>query len=258
MDCVVFRFHRAPEACRRVLRLVRRLNPGVSIHGLGERIGIADALDTLHVIEGRDAEWHWKDGDLVLCEWFEAVGRELSFDRLHLIEWDLLACAPFDALYGDAGDAVVVSGRIPMAEARERGWAWVTEDGREYTDAYRAVRDHVARTLGHDTAAPACVFPGLSVPRSFLADYADCVARDPPPTGVNDEVRVPLYAQALGYEVADTGFYDWDADGRLFNCLGNEVPVERIERELYDPAGRRVFHPVRSAFDPDRLVRLRT
>ena len=217
---VVFRFHGNPDLCRSRLRLLRRLNPGVPVYGLGERIGLADEFADLHVIDDRAAEWKWKNGDLALARWFEAVGREVEFDVVHVVEWDLLLCAPLHELYGHVPvDGLALSGLRSMDSAREDGWS--------------------------------CIFPGTALPRSFLADYADL---DPPDVS-NDEVRVPLVATALGYDCHDTGFHDWTDEGRrYFNGRGTAVPWSRVAAELADPGGRRAFHPVYEAVDPDAVV----
>ncbi|MFB6176925.1 MAG: hypothetical protein ABEI99_07245, partial [Halobaculum sp.] len=132
--------------------------------------------------------------------------------------------------------------------------SWVTDEGTyRHADDYREIGRHLAAELDHDRPGPACLFPGVSVPRSFLAAYA---ALDGVPAVANDEVRLPWYAEALGYETVDTGFRSWDGDSRGFNTRGDEIPFERVERELRDPDGRRVFHPVRSAFDPERVLDL--
>ncbi|MFF4632744.1 hypothetical protein [Streptomyces griseorubiginosus] len=68
------------------------------------------------------------------------------------------------------------------------------------------------------------------MPRAFLDDHA---AADQPALG-NDELRYPLFAQLLGYPVADTGFrHAWhcQADDPYFNVLGDR----NIRRETRSP-----------------------
>ncbi|PSQ17462.1 hypothetical protein BRD00_07045 [Halobacteriales archaeon QS_8_69_26] len=249
---VVFRFHRDPEVCRSRLRLLRQLNPGVPIYGLGERIGLEGEFEDLHVIDDRDAEWKWKNGDLALARWFRAVGHEVDFDVAHVVEWDLLLCAPLSELYGHVPpDALALSGLRSMDAAREDGWSWIDDEGSyQHADDYRQVREWAARRFGFEGEGPSCIFPGAALPRSFLVEHA---ALDPPAVS-NDEVRVPLAATALGYDLYDTGFHDWtDAGRRYFNGRGTEVPPSRVAAELADPDGRRAFHPVYEPIDPDEV-----
>lgn len=246
----LLRYHRDPAVCRSQVELLRRLDPDVPVYGVGEPVGIADALDGRYVPEDREGDGKWRHGDLVAQEWFRAVGRDLDFEYLHLVEWDLLLCAPLSDLYAHVpADGVALSGLRPMSEARSDGWAWITT--RESPREYRELREHVVREFGHREEAPSCVFPGAAFPRSFLEDLADL---EIPPL-CNDEVRIALYAEALGYDLYDTGFHEWtDAGRRFFNGRGNEIPRSRIESELADPDGRRAFHPVREPFDPERIV----
>jgi hypothetical protein len=82
---ILFRFHREPAVCRTRLELLRSLNPGVPIYGLGEPIGLDGAFEDLHVIEDRPPEWKWQHGDLAVADWYRAVGRERPFDVLRLV-----------------------------------------------------------------------------------------------------------------------------------------------------------------------------
>jgi hypothetical protein len=70
-----------------------------------------------------------------------------------------------------------------------------------------------------------------------------------PPELGNDEVRLPLYCTALGFPAADTGFVaDWATVGTdpAFNVGGPAVDPATLLTALQDPAGPRVFHPVRT------------
>jgi len=243
---ILFRFHREPDVCRTRLELLRSLNPGVPIYGLGEPIGLDGAFEHLHVIEDRPPEWKWQHGDLAVADWYRAVGRERPFDVLHLIEWDLLPCVPLAELYDHVPvDGLALSGLRPMTEARRDGWSWITDEGKyKHADDYRRLREYVSRELGFDDEGPSCIFPGATFPREFLSTYADLDV----PELCNDEVRVPLVARALGFDLSDTGFHQWTDEGRqYFNGRNDEIPPDRIAVELADPDGRRVFHPVRQS-----------
>jgi hypothetical protein len=88
---------------------------------------------------------------------------------------------------------------------------------------------------------------GRLLPKAFLARYA---AIDLRRLG-REELRLPLFAQILGFQIADTGFHrQWhnrDED-RFFNAGGSEIELGAISEELAKPNGRRAFHPVRSVF----------
>ena len=68
------------------------------------------------------------------------------------------------------------------------------------------------------------------------------------PVLCHDEVRIPIIAQSLGYQLRDTGFFrEWFSkkEFQFFNCNGTYISPEVIQRESSKPNGRRVFHPVR-------------
>jgi hypothetical protein len=88
---------------------------------------------------------------------------------------------------------------------------------------------------------------GACFPKSFLARYA---AIDPPDL-CHDDLRLPLFAQILGYPVIDTGFrrrWDDQDEDRFFSLHAREIDLSTIGAELAKPDGRRVFHPVRAVF----------
>ena len=252
---IVFRFDRDPIVCRSRIMLLRRLNPGVPIHGLfGGRGGLRRAsarlagprflhLDGLYVSpwEGR---WNWRHSDLLLASWFRDAGRHLDFDVAHVLEWDLLLLDPLEKAYASIPpDAVALTAPTLIAEI-EREWDWLrTPTARR---EYAALLDH-AGTPDGTVQRLACWVGGASLPRAVLQRYA---AIDPPEL-CHDELRLPLFAQALGFPVADTGFrrrFTGGDDDRYFNALSREIPRETIVSELAKTDGRRAFHPVRSGF----------
>jgi hypothetical protein len=65
----------------------------------------------------------------------------------------------------------------------------------------------------------------------------------------NDEVRLPLFCGALGFSGVDTGLAPpWAELGTdpFFNVGGPAVDPATVLAALPDPAGPRVFHPVRA------------
>ncbi|WP_214928892.1 hypothetical protein [Streptomyces sp. ISL-98] len=203
-------------------------------------------LDTMY-ISRHSSEWNWKNGDLVLLDWFRDVGHRLSFDVVHLLEWDLLLAERLDRLYAAVPpEAVGLTAYTPISVIGEH-WRWVARpDGaREWNALLAYARDR----LGYDGTPHGCIGVGPCCPRSFLRDYA---AVDPPDLG-NDELRFPLFAEALGYPVVDTGFrrrwHDPDED-RYFNASARPIDPRTVAIELAKPDGRRAFHPVRNSI-PD-------
>src|SRR5437773_9964385 len=106
---VLFRFHQNRVVCQNRLDLIKRYNPAVEIHGLyggdesiypSVRRAIGNEFSSLFCLRGKTAHWKWLNGDLALREWYQAVGRRLAFDVLHLVEWDLVLLDSLDNIYG--------------------------------------------------------------------------------------------------------------------------------------------------------------
>lgn len=252
---IVFRFDREPLICRAHIDLMRRLNPGVAIHGIfGGDSGYRGAafrlagrrllrLDTMYVSH-RSGHWNWKNGDLVLLDWFREMGHQVTFDVVHLVEWDLLLADRLDRIYaGVPPGAVGLTAYTPLSVIGD-GWRWTSrpDEAREW----RQLLDFAATRLGYAGSPHGCLGVGPCLPRAFLRDYA---AVDPPDLG-NDELRLPLFAQALGYPVVDTrlrrGWHSAEED-RFLAATARQVDPRTVVAELAKPDGRRAFHPVRVA-----------
>ena len=66
----------------------------------------------------------WKDTDLV-SSWFRTVGRHVAFDRLHVVQWDLLFFGSLDTVYPSLSRrAVALSGLVPLS-AVAQFWEWI-------------------------------------------------------------------------------------------------------------------------------------
>lgn len=257
----VFRFDRDPLVCRDRVADIRAFNPGVRIHGLygGERPAPAPArwvarqllgLDALYV-SPHEGRWNWQHADLALLEWFRSMGRHEEFDVLHLLEWDLAVAAPLAEVYAPVPvDAVGLTCLTPIDQLIGR-WEWV--DGERRLE-WHGLLEHAARTWGPlPEEHLACLGGGPSLPRAFLEAYS---AVAPTELG-NDELRLPLAAACLGFDLADTGFRTrWfdSPDAHVFDVGGRTVDVTTVHAQLADRDGRRVFHPVRQRVRLSRLV----
>jgi hypothetical protein len=250
---VVFRFDHDPLVCRSRVRLLRRLNPGVPIVGLyGGEAGlrrIAHRLGSRPILtldsffaSPRAGRWNWQHGDLALAAWYRAVGRLLPFDVVHLVEWDMLLLAPLDELYRHVPpDAVGLTAHTRLADVADN-WEWMQRPGRRAGS--ERLLEHARREWQFAAEPHACIAGGPSIPRAFLAQYAELDVAD---VG-HDELRLPLFAEILGFPVVDTGLRrSWEAaeEDRFFNATGQEIAEATILSELDRPDGRRAFHPVR-------------
>jgi len=230
----------------------------VPIYGLfgGPRRLPARAVRALADLDGLSSSpergrWSWQHGDLALAAWFHEAGHSLGFDVLHLVEWDLLLLEPLETLYASVPEGTVGLTALTPISKLEQEWTWLRrETSRREWDALLA---HARTEWGYDEIPYGCLGPGPCFPRSFLEAYA---AIDPPLLG-NDELRLPLFAQILGFALADTRLRSpWrgEREHPLFHFRAEDVDLKTIRAELAKPNGWRAFHPVRVRIDPEMIL----
>jgi hypothetical protein len=238
--------------------LLRDFNPGISVYGLfgggsrAFRVGgkALLGLDGLYSSRENDA-WNWKHSDLALAAWYRNFGHALPFDVVHLIEWDLLLLEPLESLYASVPPgAVGLTALTPISEL-EAEWTWLRreESRRNWEELLTQARSRWA----YDATPYGSLGPGACFPRAFLEAYA---ALDPPLL-CNDELRLPLFAQILGFPIVDTrlrGPWHGEREHPFFHFRNREIELSAIKAELSKPDGWRAFHPVRVKVDYDALV----
>ncbi len=246
---IIFRFHQYPEICASRLRLLAKYNPGIPIFGLyGGRPGglaefrqcIGKYLESICSLENESDEWKWKNSDLGLRRWFALTGKDVDFDMLTLVEWDLLLFGGLDDIYrGIPAGAIGLTALTKLKNVENR-WIWTSRE--PYRKEWIKFLELVKNQYGYLAEPYASLGPGYCLPKSFLEKYC---AIDVPDL-CHDELRLPLFGQILGFELYDTGFYrKWFDAGehRFFNCMGKPIGHSTIVAELAKKQGRRVFHP---------------
>lgn len=263
---IVFRFHKGPLVCRSRVALLRELNPGVPICGLfGGQRGVKGAafraagkqlleLDSLYSSR-ETGPWNWRNSDLALAAWYRDVGSEIPFDVVHLIEWDLLLLEPLESLYSSVPEgAVGLTALTPISEL-EREWTWLRRE--QSRREWETLLARARAEWGYDGIPHGCLCPGPCFPRSFLEGYATMT----PPALCHDELRLPLFAQILGFPIVDTGLrgrWHGEREDPFFHFRSHEIELNDIQAELAKPDGWRAFHPVRTRVDAKQLLTDRT
>jgi hypothetical protein len=239
------------------VELLRQLNPSVPIYGLfgGSNVLIRAVgrqlvgLDGLHRSR-ESARWNWQHGDLALAAWYRDVGSTLQFDVLHLVEWDLLLVSPLEALYATVPDGAVGLTALTPISQLEQEWTWLRRDANR--SEWEALLARARAEWGYDGVAYGSLGPGSVFPRGFLEAYA---AADPPAL-CNDELRLPLFAQVLGFPLVDTrlrGPWRGEREHPFFHFRDSDIELDAIKAELAKPTGWRAFHPVRAKLDRDMI-----
>ncbi len=250
---VLIQFHADPLLVHNRARLVRALEPEVNVYGsFGGPEHLYDALgaplrallrpwiDDVFCVRGRTSFWKRSHTDLAVCDWYRGIGHTFDFDALAVLQWDLLLLAPLSKLYsGVPKGAVGVTALAPLEAVSDR-WPWLRYDG--WRGQLESLQEHLEREQGYRGEPSASLGPGAFLPRAFLEEYA---ALDVPEL-CHDEVRLPLYARALGFDVVDNGFRDrWfdPEEERMFNADKHPISRSVVRAELERSDGRRVFHP---------------
>lgn len=247
----VLRFHDHFDVCRSRIDLIRALNPGVEVWGIyggpeSQGVEWSDVQvysPSLTFQTSSRPNWAWKNGDLALRAWYAMWGRELEFDMLHFLEWDLLILEPLEKAFAAVGPGQVgLTGLKPLADA-PYNWPWKTME--PWASEWKGLLAHVRQEYGFRREPEACQGPGMCFPKAFLDRFTDAHVLQLS----NDELRVPLYARALGFTTVDTGLAaDWTTP--FFNCRKNRISRAAVELELAKPEGCRVFHPFHEVFQP--------
>ncbi|MGU3538848.1 hypothetical protein [Methylobacterium sp. A54F] len=261
---ILFWFYKALDTCEDRLRQLRALNPGTAIYGLygGAPEGAAAAADRLGPLlddhyafaEARDDAWKWHHGDQLIAAWYRDRGRDLPWDTVVIVQWDMLVLRPVDELFGGlARDEALFSGLRPAAEV-EGWWGWLKPATPEKGAHLAAFKDWLRERHGGVPPLWCCLFIVACLPRSFLDRY---LADGPPEAGFL-EYKLPTLAHLYGTRLCtDHPFVPWWAadpatrnappEARILNAMGADVPLEVVVAE--HAAGRaHVFHPFRGDF----------
>ena len=250
-------FYKEPEICENRLKIIKKFNPGLKIFGLyggdlnevdkyKEKLG--EYLDDFYIFEGNeDSYWKWINGDLLILDWYEKRGKELEWDSVAVIQWDLLI---FDSLKnqfkGLEKDQIFLSGFRSLDKELENRWDW-TKPGGEERENYLNFLNYVKEKYKYSGNPSCCLFMFQVFPRIFFDKYLTVENRE---VGML-EYKIPMYAKIFGipfYE-KDIGVAWGSPDNLPVNSVPKEIEAPYINAELSKPDGWRIFHPVYKFWD---------
>lgn len=255
-NIILFRYHIKPKVCVNRLKLLKRFNPHTNIYGLYGGLEqnhtkiskiLKSYLEHSYCIQNKSKKWKWLHSDLSTNLWFRNYGKTLIFDRLYLIEWDLLLFDSLNNIYKHIPlEGIALTGLTDLKNVKSK-WSWTNKE--PYSQKWNELVEKVKKKYNYNQTLKASLGPGPCFPKKFLQKYSEMKL----PETVNDELRLPLYTQILDFKLYDTGFYKkWfdTKEKKLFNCRKNmELSLANIEKELAKPNGRKVFHPYRKIFN---------
>lgn len=275
---ILFWFYKEPEICKNRLEILRQSNPTISIYGLygGDlaaveeyRLALDKYLDDFYAFpENKDSLWKWLQGDLLLTHWYRERGKDLIWDTILIVQWDMLVFGAVEQLFSMLQkDQILLSGNRPIAEV-ENDWMWVTPKIPERRQQYLKFLEHIRKTYDYQQEPLGCLFIVVCLPRIFLDKYSQV---EQPELGFI-EYRIPMYAQIFGISFCENHpFQAWwvDADPvfrvknpikRAFNALNfrfnpnplnparRDISIMAIYRHLKVKKGSRIFHPYQQSF----------
>ncbi len=275
---ILFWFYKEPDVCKDRLELLRQHNPTALIYGLyGGNPDAASHYQSLLApylndfyafTEDRDSLWKWLQGDLLLTHWYRERGKDLDWDTVVIVQWDMLVFGAVEDLFSMLKkDQILLSGLRPIAEV-EQDWTWVAPKVPERRHQYLEFLTHVRETYHYHHEPLGCLFIVVGLPRIFLDKYSSV---EQPELGFI-EYRIPMYAQIFGIPFCENHpFQAWWVDvdpsfqaknplKRAVNALHLKLnpnplnPARRdislipIYRHLCSQTGARIFHPYQQTF----------
>ncbi len=251
---ILFWFYKEPDICENRLRLLRKYNPDITVYGLfggvqeeadTYRKRLGKYLDDFYVSLETDPNRKWIHGDLMILEWFGSRGRNLKWDSIAIVQWDMLVFTSLREYFSDMrGGEIFLSGLRMLDDEIESRWNWTKSDGIERGN-YLSFRDHISRRYGYAGDLLACLFIFEIFPRIFFERYLEVSDRE---VGML-EYKVPTYAKIFNIPFYKRNLGVWwfapEAEsGHIpLNARGVEIPEAYIREELEKPGGYRIFHP---------------
>lgn len=254
---ILFAYHDRPAMCASRLRLLRALNPGVSIYGLygGTRerrpeFAEVDALlDDTWACEYGDGPWRWRNIDKMMGMWYQARGQHFRWSVLFEYQSDLLVTVPLSTytdLTPDAKDMLFYRNPLSFSQLAAHSWPWLSNG----LDELRGFMNHLHRRYGSDDA-----FCGQNIfftvaARHFFDEFLDEFFDIP---GIV-EYRSPSLSRAAGYRLVE--YHPPEADIACMSFARGHQPLERVLQELASPQGARMFHRVVDTLEPEVVLPL--
>lgn len=248
---ILLRFHKGVDIVQNRIDLIRHFNPDIPIYGLfgGESKEFRkfesqlSGLEAVTLLNIKDRETKWRFSDLCILQWYEDFGKDLDFDVVHTIEYDLVILDKLESVYQyDRGEKHIYITNLTDLDRviPESNWFqnpnFPVEECKEFVDYVK--KEYGIKKLYNSKA------PGATLTKKYLEGY---LKLNLPMTGF-DEIRLPAVAQILGIGMKDTGFVkDWfdetSLDFQLFNTDNVEVKKDDLLK-AYKNGYKKAFHPV--------------
>ncbi len=251
---ILFWFYKKPLVCKNHLTILKKHNPGLKIYGLfGGKPSesskyksiLNDYLDDFYAFPSGKSRWKWLNGDLMILDWYQKRGKNLPWDSLAIVQWDLLVLTDLGKKFEKIKKGqLYLSGPRTLENNLENRWLW-TRPGSIYRKEYIDFSNHVRVNHGFRNKMRCCLFIFQIFPRSFLEKLANTKNFQ---LGFL-EYKIPTYARIFkipGFK-KEIGchWFDEEISKSSFplNADSNEISKSYIISELEKKRGYRIFHP---------------
>ncbi|KXI28505.1 hypothetical protein [Paraglaciecola hydrolytica] len=199
---ILFWFYKEIPLCQERLEHFKKLNPDMPIYGLyggeksklGELDEIATYMEHLYVFEKEaSAKWKWLNGDQMLVDWYRQIGGTFSWDRVFILQWDLIMYQPLDYFIGDVKANQFI---IPGVRNIKNVQAWWPNFEENRINEFRS---YLKDNFNYEGIISCSLFICALLPREFFEYYKNREY----PEAYFLEYKIPTVLNALGFESYD-------------------------------------------------------
>jgi hypothetical protein len=247
---IIFWFYKKPEICENRLQLLKKYNLDLKVYGLyGGKKDEADKykaqlgkyLDDFYISPYEDEDWKWINGDLMLLDWYQKIGKSLEWDSVAIVQWDMLVFDSIKAQFKDMKkEEIYLSGARSLDKEVEEKWDWTQSGSKERENYIRFIK-YIEENYQYKDERLCCLFIFEIFPRKFFEKYLSVTGKE---IGML-EYKIPIYSKIFGipFFEKELGVRWFESDIKPLNAIPEEIPRDFIESELSKENGFRIFHP---------------
>ena len=240
-DALLYIFYGSSATCAHRVQIFRELNPDLKIYGIctagisqKRRFQIVEGqCDHLWYLPDHDAKWCWYNLDKVACMWYQDIGRQLDFEKILVVDWDVLLLEPVIKWLDQVGENEVKI--IDVWENKKPGENYWTSN--RYPE-YAAFKEKLSLSNPSGYALLNAFLFAYACTKSSFGKFAAQVISLPGYC----EFRLPTVMATHGLSV--TNFKRPNNWGSFATVTGLSIPKRVIQGELSNAEGFRMFHPV--------------
>lgn len=248
---ILFWFYKKEDICINRLKLLRKYNPDLEIYGLygGPQnkatkfeSKLSKYLDDFYVSPYRDPDWKWINGDLMILKWYEERGKNLNWESIVVVQWDMLVFESLKETFkGIKRDQIFLSGLKQLDKKTELCWTW-TSPKKKFRKNFLNYLKYVRKNYDFKEKPIICLFILQVFPKKFFDKYLEVGNKK---VGML-EYKIPIYAKIFGIDFYKKDFgVHWGGNIKEdpLNALVKEIDLKIIQKNLKDRKGWRIFHP---------------